>query len=39
MDDIVFKAIAHDPENRYATCLEFREAIKGYLDHHIKTLH
>ena len=39
MDDIVFKAIAHDPENRYATCREFLEAIKGYRDHHIKTLH
>ncbi|MCJ7774828.1 MAG: serine/threonine protein kinase, partial [Desulfobulbaceae bacterium] len=39
MDDIVFKAIAHDPENRYATCREFVEAIEGYRDHHIKTLH
>ncbi len=39
MDDIVFKAIAHDPGNRYATCLEFLEAIKVYRDHHIKTLH
>ncbi len=39
MDDIVFKAIAHDPENRYATCREFLEAIKVYRDHHIKTLH
>ena len=39
MDDIVFKAIAHDPENRYATCREFLEAIEGYRDHHIKTLH
>lgn len=39
MDDIVFKAIAHDPENRYATCREFREAIEVYRDHHIKTLH
>lgn len=39
MDDIVFKAIAHDPENRYGTCREFREAIKVYRDHHLKTLH
>ncbi|MFH1293743.1 MAG: serine/threonine-protein kinase, partial [Pseudomonadota bacterium] len=39
MDDIVFKAIAHDPENRYATCREFLEAIESYRDHHIKTLH
>ncbi|OPX35695.1 MAG: hypothetical protein B1H12_08525, partial [Desulfobacteraceae bacterium 4484_190.2] len=39
MDDIVFKAIAHDPENRYATCREFLDAIKVYRDHHIKTLH
>ncbi len=39
MDDIVFKAIAHDPGNRYATCREFLEAIKVYRDHHIKTLH
>lgn len=39
MDDIVFKAIAHDPENRYATCREFIEAIEVYRDHHIKTLH
>jgi len=39
MDDIVFKATAHDPENRYATCREFLEAIKVYRDHHIKTLH
>jgi len=39
MDDIVFKAIAHDPENRYAKCREFLEAIEVYRDHHIKTLH
>jgi len=39
MDDIVFKAIAHDPENRYATCREFLEAIEVYRDHHIKTQH
>ena len=39
MDDIIFKAIAHDPENRYTTCREFLEAIEGYRDHHIKTLH
>ncbi len=39
MDDVVFKAIAHDPENRYATCREFVEAIEGYRDHHIKKLH
>jgi len=39
MDDIVFKAIAHDPENRYTTCREFREAIKVYRDHHLKNLH
>ncbi len=39
MDDIVFKAIAHDPENRYATCREFLEAIEDYRDHHLKKLH
>jgi hypothetical protein len=39
MDDIVFKAIAHDPETRYANCREFLKAIEGYRDHHIKTLH
>ena len=39
MDNIIFKAIAHDPENRYTTCREFLEAIEGYRDHHIKTLH
>jgi serine/threonine-protein kinase len=39
MDDIVFKAIAHDPENRYGTCREFREAIKMYHEHHLKPLH
>ena len=37
MDDIVLKAIAHNPEDRYATCREFREAIKVYRDHHLKT--
>ena len=39
MDDVVFKAIAHDPENRYATCREFLEAIEDYRDHHLKKLH
>jgi len=30
MDEIVFKAIAHDPRERYATCGEFITALDGY---------
>ena len=29
-------ALAHDPERRYATCGEFREALEGYRAHHLK---
>ena len=39
MDEIVFKALSHDPENRYATCREFLEAIEAYRDNHMKKLH
>ncbi|UCF85142.1 MAG: serine/threonine protein kinase [Desulfobacteraceae bacterium] len=39
MDEIVFKALSHDPENRYATCREFLKAIEVYRDNHMKKLH
>lgn len=37
MDGIVFKALAHDPERRYATCGEFRDALEGYRAHQLRT--
>lgn len=33
MDEIVFKALRHDPEKRYANCQEFLKGIERYLDH------
>jgi serine/threonine-protein kinase len=36
MDEIVFRALAHDPDKRYATCGEFREALEAYWDNHMK---
>lgn len=36
MDEIVFRALAHDPDNRYATCGKFREALEAYRDNHVK---
>jgi serine/threonine-protein kinase len=36
MDGIVFKALAHDPERRYTTCGEFRNALEDYRAHHLK---
>ena len=36
MDEILFKALAHDPEKRYATCPEFREQLEGYRDRYLR---
>ena len=30
MDAIVSRAVAYDPENRYASCREFMKSLKGY---------
>jgi len=30
MDEIVFKALAYDPEERYPTCREFLESLRSY---------
>ncbi|MGA2223008.1 MAG: hypothetical protein ABSH41_01025, partial [Syntrophobacteraceae bacterium] len=30
MDAIVSRAVAYDPENRYASCREFMNSLKGY---------
>ena len=30
MDAIVSKAVAYDPENRYASCREFMKSLKDY---------
>jgi serine/threonine protein kinase len=35
MDDILLKALAPDPEGRYATCGEFLAALMGYKDRHV----
>jgi serine/threonine protein kinase len=34
MDDILLKALSPDPEGRYATCVEFLEALMSYKDRH-----
>jgi serine/threonine-protein kinase len=34
MDEIVFKALAHDPEKRYSSCREFKESLENYSDRH-----
>jgi eukaryotic-like serine/threonine-protein kinase len=36
MDEIVSKALSHDPENRYSSCREFIEALKNYQERHGK---
>jgi eukaryotic-like serine/threonine-protein kinase len=36
IDEIVLKAIMPDPEKRYATCAEFREALMGYQRRHLR---
>jgi serine/threonine protein kinase len=38
MDQIVFRALAHDPEKRYASCRAFLEAIAVYQNRHIRNL-
>jgi len=37
MDRIVLKAIAHDPEDRYATCRDFYRDLQSYADQFVKT--
>jgi serine/threonine-protein kinase len=37
MDDIVFKAIAHKPRDRYRSCAEFASALSAYGGHHVGT--
>jgi serine/threonine protein kinase len=39
MDEIVFKALSHDPEKRFGTCGEFLKAIEVYRDNHMKKPH
>ncbi len=34
MDEIVFKALAHDPEKRYSSCRELKESLENYSDRH-----
>ena len=36
MDKIIFKAVAYDPDRRYATCREFQAHLKKYLKRYIK---
>jgi serine/threonine protein kinase len=36
IDEIVLRAIMPDPEKRYGTCAEFREALMGYHTRHLK---
>lgn len=36
MDRILAKALSFEPENRYATCLEFREALDEYSKHYLR---
>jgi serine/threonine-protein kinase len=35
MDDILLKALAPDPEERYATCADFLGALTSYRDRHL----
>jgi serine/threonine-protein kinase len=35
MDEIVLRAISHDPGKRYATCREFSERLEAYLNHYL----
>jgi serine/threonine protein kinase len=36
MDEIVFKALSHDPEARYATGREFLKVLEAYQDRHLR---
>ena len=36
LDEIVFKAISHDPEQRYATCREFLQCLRVYMDRYMR---
>jgi hypothetical protein len=36
MDEIVFKALSHDPEGRYATGREFLKVLEAYQDRHLR---
>jgi serine/threonine protein kinase len=38
MDKIVFKALSHDAERRYATCSELLDALLAYRDCHLRNL-
>jgi len=38
VDKIVFKALSHDPERRYATCSELLDALVAYRDCHLRNL-
>ncbi len=35
MDDILLKALAPDPQERYATCADFLGALTSYRDRHL----
>jgi serine/threonine-protein kinase len=37
MDEIVFKAVAHDPAKRYSTCAEFVADLERYRERHLET--
>jgi serine/threonine-protein kinase len=36
IDEIVFKALSHDPEKRYASGKEFLKVLEAYQDHHLR---
>ncbi|RLB42737.1 MAG: hypothetical protein DRH12_04860 [Deltaproteobacteria bacterium] len=36
MDKIIFKAVAYDPDRRYASCREFQSQLKDYLKRYCK---
>ena len=36
MDKIIFKAVAYDPDRRYASCREFQNQLKDYLKRYCK---
>ena len=36
MDEIVFKAISYDPEKRYATCGEFLQCLRVYMNRYLR---
>ena len=35
MDEIVLKALSYDPEKRYATCREFLQCLRVYMDRYL----